>query len=365
VSATDLNLSIIRINLYNSTTLIESVNDSSSPFYHNFENLSNQIYYFNATACDYNNLCSGLVEREIEIDASLGNQISFILILEQYPYLDLNVSYLFETQLNFDHLVFPSSNITITFSNGTQNWTYQMVYNATSDTYQTEVAFTESGTYTLTANSYNPFGDFEVSTIFYVAEPFYVSFEFITSTQNNTYWWNWFNSNKYINDYAYVTAELLNNPRQYDPNIEPFFLQLPLTSRAVIPVWHGEYNDGIATIKLYERGTYAIRLIDGEIIFPTDYSVPNITESYGVNTYIGQSFINGTSSHVSLLTKKDLHPFTWLFNILTVILVMICILGAVFLFFIVPQSPAIAISFGLVLPIILIILRILLYIWVA
>lgn len=266
-------------------------------------------------------------------------------------YMDVNRTYPL-TLIPLDENIW---NITLNVYDG--NWSsFNFTWNGS--VYQLSILFNTIGDYPFVINSTEVAGD--IRGTFLVRQPFNATFRFIKRTQSYVFF-----SNKYINNYAYVTAELLTNPRKYDDNIEPFFAQLPLTSRAGTPAWFGEYTNGVATIKLYEGGTYVIRLIDGEITFPNEYSVPNITQSYGVNSYIGQYALNNTSSYEILLTSKMLKPYTWLFNIVLIILIIVCVIGAVFVFFAIPQSPAIAISLGLVLPIILIIIRIILYIWIA
>jgi hypothetical protein len=364
VTATDLNLSSINIYLYENYTLNQTINSLTSPFYHKFENLNNNTkYQFNASACDSLNYCTTLSTREITINSSISGTAELLVQISQYPYIDINQSTLFEGILTINGIPITDSNVNIFITNGTANWTYPMVYS--SGTYKVNLQFTQEGDYIFIVNSeHDLYGNNSVTGIFYVRTPFYLTYEFITSSQNNT-WYNFLIGNKYINEYAYVTAELLTNPRKYDPNIEPFFAQLPLTTRNQTPVWYGEYSNGIATIKLYETGNYAIRLIDGDITFTSDYSVPNITQSYGVNSYIGQTYLNDTTSKVELLTTKKLKPFTWLFNVILIILIIVSVIGSLFLFFVVPESPSIAISFGLIIPIVLIIVRILLWVWVA
>lgn len=266
-------------------------------------------------------------------------------------YLDVNRTYPL-TLIPLDENIW---NITLNVYDG--NWSlFNFTWNGSI--YQLSIMFNTIGDYPFVINSTEVAG--EIRGTFLVRQSYNVTFSFIK--RKNSYL---FFSNRYINEYAFVTAEFVTNPHKYDNNIEPFFAQLPLTSREGSPVWWGEYTNGVATIKLYERGNYAIRLIDGEINFPNEYSVPNITKSYGVNSFIGQYNLNNTSSYNILLDTKTLSPYTWLLNWITIILIVICLIGAFAIFLLIPEHPAISMGFGLVFPILLIILRIILYIWVA
>jgi len=70
VTSRDTNLASITIRLYNSTGLMNSTNHSTSPYFINFTNLIDGIYYFNATACDTLNNCANTETRTVTIYAS-------------------------------------------------------------------------------------------------------------------------------------------------------------------------------------------------------------------------------------------------------------------------------------------------------
>jgi hypothetical protein len=177
-----------------------------------------------------------------------------------------------------------------------------------------------------------------------------------------------FSSNKYINEMSYVTAELVGQKtffnNAYDPYLEPFIAKITDVSR-LKPVWYGEYTNGVATLKLYETGNHAIRLIDGEIFFPSEYSVPNITDSYGINIYAGIFNLNGTSNSYGIyLSSKDINPYNWLFSWILIIAICFSIFLSLFLLFMIPDYPFISLFIGIGLPIVLLIVRVVLFIFI-
>jgi hypothetical protein len=147
----------------------------------------------------------------------------------------------------------------------------------------------------------------------------------------------------------------------YNNNLEPFFAP-SRDSRFSKPVWYSSYSDGEATIKLYEQGEYAIRLIDGQITFSGDYAIPNVTESYGVNIYLGKYTLTNSSSYNILFQEKDLRPFTWLFNWVYIILLVLIILVGAILFFAMPDNVAFSSVFVIGGIIALTLLRIILWV---
>ena len=71
VTATDLNLTNITIYVYNSTSLINSTTTLASPNFVNFTNLTNGLYYFNATALDLAGNLNSTETRNVTINADL------------------------------------------------------------------------------------------------------------------------------------------------------------------------------------------------------------------------------------------------------------------------------------------------------
>jgi len=225
--------------------------------------------------------------------------------------------------------------------------------------YELSVLFTQTGDYLYVINSTEVIGD--IVGYFYVREPFNVTFRFYKDKSSTI-----FSSNKYVNNLAYLTAEFTGTKtlfqNNYNANLEPFIARIS-DDRFLKSVWHSKYNNGEATLKLYETGEYAVRLIDGDITFSGIYSVPNITKNYGVNVYVGKYIFTNTTSYSLLLTEKDLNPFKWLFNWIFVILVGSAFIISIFLFFVIPDKPLLSIIFGVGFISMLTLLRIIVYIW--
>jgi surface protein len=78
ITATDnVQLSNITIYLYNSSLdLVNQTTSNTSPYFVNFSGLSNQRYYFNATACDNNSNCNSTSTRYVDVNVMLGSGTS-------------------------------------------------------------------------------------------------------------------------------------------------------------------------------------------------------------------------------------------------------------------------------------------------
>lgn len=358
VTAIDVNLSYIEINFYEGTTLNATLNSSTSPLYSKFENLKDlTTYRFNATSCDTHGLCTDLATREIMTNSSISSSLEFTFIFEQYPYLDVNVSYLFEGDLTLAGLPLDGANVTLFISKGSQNWTYPMNFSSSTGTYIQTLEFTEEGTYNFIATAdHSTYGTRTASGTFYVKDPFYVTFRLYELKDTE--------ADPYENDFAYLIAYPQTSQLYYDDTMEQFVTPLLFKSSFNEDVFHAEYKDGEATIKLWDKGQkYNVRLIDGQISFDNVYSPPKIAKSYKVNMYVGNYTLTGNQTYNVYIDDKDLKPYFFLFNIILLIIVIVCVVTSIIIFFVIPDQPAISIAFGLVFPIILIILRILIYIW--
>jgi hypothetical protein len=72
VSANETSLENITLRLYNSTySQINSTNSTTSPLFANFSNLTEQAYYFNATACYSNGNCTSSATRSMILDTTI------------------------------------------------------------------------------------------------------------------------------------------------------------------------------------------------------------------------------------------------------------------------------------------------------
>jgi len=286
----------------------------------------------------------------------LGSISAFVTTSSNNLYIDLNRTYPL-VLVPLDNNVW---NITLNIYDGNTTWdAYNFSW--TGSQYQLSILFNQTGDYPYVINSTEVNGS--IIGNFFVREPYNVTFRFFKDKSSTI-----FSSNKYINNLAYLTAELVGNPllfqNHYDPYLEPFVAQIS-DDRFLKPVWHSQYTNGEGTIKLYERGDYAVRLIDGEITFAGLYSVPNITRSYGTNVYVGKYTFTNSSSYSLLLTEKDLHPFRWLFNWGYLILVGAVAIISIFLFFVMPDRPSFAIIFGIGFISMLTLIRVVLWFFVG
>lgn len=273
----------------------------------------------------------------------------------QYPYFDVSVS---ETITLIVNPLFNNVQFNLTFDDGLGNFS-SFILNKDNN-FSITLNFSEIGDYYYTLNSSNICYGIETGMI-YVREPFYITIKGFTSKENSTF----FHSNKYTNNFAYATAEFTGTKtlftNNYDTSLEPFVA--PISDlRFKKPVWYAGYSNGEATIKLYEQGEYALRLIDGQITFDGTYAIPNVTESYGTNIYLGKYYLTNSTSYSFLFTEKDLHPYRWLLNYVFIILIVGTIIVSIFMFFVIPESPMLSVVLAIGGTITLTLLRII--IWV-
>jgi hypothetical protein len=282
------------------------------------------------------------------------------LITYSYPYVDFNTSYFiqYETFFNNSLSYFGYYKMDITDINSTS--TFNFNWSNSTSTYDLELLFSEIGDYPFVI--YNPMCLNNFTGTFMVRHPYYVTVNAFISKENSTFW----HTNKYINNFAYLTAEFTDG-RSYNNDLEPFFNQFtnPINSVFQRPVFYAPYIDGSATIKLYENSTYALRFIDGQIIFPYTFSIPNITKSYGTNIYLGTFLLNQNDTYNIYLNKKDINPIGWLADYILLIGIIFAIAISIFLFFIIPSMPLLSIIFGIGFTMLLIILRVVIWLFIG
>ena len=243
------------------------------------------------------------------------------------------------------------------------NWT-TLNFTWGGEEYELFLIFSEIGDFPFVVNSTEVNGS--ITGVFKVRNAFDITFRFFKQKQSFPFF-----SNKYINNYAYVTAELTGEKtfftNAYDPMLEPFISPLKMkNSQFQKNVWYAPYRRGEATLTLYEDEEYAIRLIDGEIIFAGEYGVANVTDSYGINSYIGKyDFDATTQSYDIYLSRKDLNPYGWLLNVILVIGIVVVFMVSVGLFFLVPEYPLTSFLFGIGFSTLLILTRIVLFFWLG
>jgi len=273
--------------------------------------------------------------------------------LTNIMYADLGENY----TISIGKFPVQNSNITIELINATSNQSYPMNYNPATEQYTITFVFDEidNWVYNIYASdNYCPTITENITGIIKVREPFYVTFRGFKIKDKAV---------KYENDFAYVTAEFPN--KLYDPNLEGFITPLLFKYTFDTSVFHAPYIDGEATLKLWDKNDYAVRLIDGQILFKSSYTVPNVTKSHGVNSYWGMYYLNETSSYDVYLDDKDLYPYRWLFNVLLIISLFMIFIVSAFMFFVIPEYPFVTIAFAGVLTTTLIVLRIAIWIWLS
>lgn len=348
----------LTINLYNSTqSEIASSISNITPHFVEFTNLSNGIYYFNVTACDVFSICSSAETRKVTINQGLLGSLELSLIVPQYPYVDVNVTYPVNVELNVGDIVVNDAvvNFTLTLTNGTQISSI-MPYNSTTGYYGLSLIFDEVGDFpfTITANS-SSFGFVSESGTFIARVPFYLTIQLYEQGTLD----------QIENDFAYITAEYVGT-RRIDGLIEPFIYPIA-DNRFVAKSFHAQYINGEAYLKLYEPQTdYVFRYFDGVVNFDGEYSAPNVTKSYGTEVYLGTQYVNGTDSlYQFVLSQKDLKPYFWLFNWILVILLVLVGVGSLAMFFFFPDKPQIALIFGVLFTFVLIGIRVTVYLWMG
>jgi hypothetical protein len=316
---------------------------------------------------------SGINQWTIYANNSIGNETSYsvffnstcanptpIVHLNSYPYVDFNTTF----PISVTSFPVGNSNIQIELIDPDSNISvFNMTYDNVS-AYVSTFVFTKVGDYhfTIYGDGICPTIETNISGTLYIRVPFYVTIDGYINKSTS-----FFSDGKYKNDFAYVIAEITSDNKAkhfgFNDNLEIYITPLLFSKTFKSNVYHAPYSNGQATLKLYERNTtYALRLLDGQVTFPSEYSVPNITKSYGTNVYLGQMYLNGTDKQLNvLLTNQDLHPYFWLFNWILIIAVVFCVFIGLFLFFMIPQIPIISLAFMLGFPIALILIRIIIW----
>ncbi len=142
VTATDENLANITIRLYNSTNdLINSSVTGSSPNYINFSNLTEGIYYYNATANDTFGNENQTETRNITLDTTSPNMTSF------YPNSTGGISYEESFQINVSIVEPNDQAFNFTFTNGSVSLVEWFVDGAEQISYENLTQFTWIGSY--------------------------------------------------------------------------------------------------------------------------------------------------------------------------------------------------------------------------
>jgi hypothetical protein len=277
------------------------------------------------------------------------------LVVPQYPYVDCNTSYSIAVILDINGTRQQFDNLYITFpsTNQTFNFTWD------NATLQYEITFIfPTGDYPFLIWEDYPVGAMENITGTFIARcPYYVNVQVFRLNPKNQ-------SNPYLDSYAYITAEFEDNYGiPYSDFNERYFRPISFKELFTLKVFHAPYINGQATLKLWEKDkTYAFRLIDGQMSFYDGiYSKINMTKSYGTNIYLGTVMLNGTNDNLYIfLTESEIHPYQNLVNWTFLGLFILTFIGSIALLFIFPPF---AISFGVGMSIILLIIRIIIWIY--
>jgi hypothetical protein len=273
--------------------------------------------------------------------------------LDSYPYVEFNSSY----QIKVSSFPVGISNIKLRLNEPDGNISlFNMVYDNVSS-YVLDLVFTKIGDY-----SFVIYGDGICPTILnnitgnlLIRSSYNLT---ICGFQDKT-------GSPYKNEFAYIIAEFTTS--KYNSDLDQFITPLGFATTFKTPVFNALYRNGCGTLKLYEANeTYTLRLFDGQATFPSTYSEPNITTTYGTNILLGSYRMNGTSENLSVyLSPKDLNPYFWIFNWILIILIIAIIIISIFLFFVLNERPQFALIFFVMGVVGLIILRIVVWIYIG
>jgi hypothetical protein len=277
------------------------------------------------------------------------------LTLTSYPYVEIN------TTFNFEVSPFPVNNTQLAlkitaFGNSTY---YNLTYDDVSDSYKISLIFGNATDYSFVIYALDnvcPTLSQNLTGTLKVRESFDVTFRLFRYKSSFLIF-----SNAYENDFAYVTAEYSDN-RSYE-TIERYIRPL-YANPFKKSVFSAPYIDGEATLTLYDKDRfYGIRIIDGIIDFSSNYAVPNVTKSFGIEGYVGNYYLNGSDVEYDVyMPMKELRPYRTLFNWILFFLIIGALGVALILLFVIPEYHWVAIGTGVLIPIFLIAIRILLWV---
>lgn len=285
------------------------------------------------------------------------NQTRQQLVPISYPYVDFNINYPMQYFAYLNDVPSYVGNVSIDIQELIGNIsTFNFNWNYLINGYDLTLLFTEIGNYPFIIYSNSCPNTNNFTGTFIVRKSFNVTF---CGYKQDDY-------SSYVNDYAYLIAEYSTSKKYYDTNLEQFITPLGFATTYKTPVFHTFYRDGCGTLKLYEEEEYVVRLFDGIATFPTTFSAPNITKTYGTNIYFGKYTLNSTNEDMKvLLSSKDIHQYRWLLNWLFIISIGLAFIISIFLFFVVPQIPSLSIIFGLGFVGMATLIRIVLWFWLG
>jgi hypothetical protein len=281
-----------------------------------------------------------------------NDDLSIILYALEYPYVELNSSYLVRVKLFSNDTELLDGNLILELreKNGSViniNLPYSI-----DGYYENAIIFNETGDYPflIEANSLSR-GYINVSGQYSVRSSFFITVKIYKAKDLTAY----------KNDFAFITAEYPTYERYaLDPLTEALF-----KPQYFISAFHSPYINGESTIKLYDSNRdYTFRAIDGQITFSSLYSVPNISRSYGLDTTLTTRFLNNSNQTLSFyVTDKELRPLTYLLNASLIIGLILVLIVTIILFFAYPEMPVFALIFGALFTFILLAFRVI--VWVG
>lgn len=350
-------ITFYNISLYNTDgshykTLIQNTTE----FFHivNITSENTGEYLIGVTAYDQNNQTATGFSENFTINnylpISCANDTVYV-VFSSYPYVDLNQS--FNISLYYFNSGMSRIQMMINDSSGNISY-FNFTYSPLTLSYSISLIPTVVDNYrfTIFGDGFCPTVVQNISGYFFSRSPFNVTIRLFNADDNSSIW----------GSLAWVTAEFVNF--KPDSNIETYLN--PLIFNPFRPkVFHAPYQNGKAEIKLYEPNTtYTFRYFRGSPQFSGQYGYYNITKLYGENIYLSSEKLNDTDTGFDyFLTEKDLHPYRWLFNTILILIVVLSVVVGIFLFFVIPDKPFIALIFTFLFIGGSIVLRTVLWIW--
>lgn len=256
------------------------------------------------------------------------------ILFSTFPYVAVNQSLSMTKIVAFNNTNSYAGNVTIDVNGSV----FPFLFDNSQKKYNLALSFSQVGNYPFNIYSNNSCVT-NYTALFLVRDPLTIKMcGFDQKTRN-----------PYKNDYGYLIAEPTNSKKFYDTTLETYLIPLGFENFYKTPVIHSYYRNGCATLTIYDKGEYAVRFFDGVATFNTTFSPPTITKSYGVNAYVGKYNFQNDDSISLFFTAKDLHPYTWLFNWILVIIIILTVVIGVFVLFASPSHSGFVIVFGLIM----------------
>jgi hypothetical protein len=275
------------------------------------------------------------------------------LIVNQYPYIDLNVSYpmnVYFSGIGSTSLINTNVYINITAVNSSN--VFSFVYNPLTSHFDLTLLFADYGDYTFKIWEDNlKITTSNLTGVLKVRTPFNITVQVFDSDDS---------FNPYINNFAYITAEFDKPYNSQFDALENFIYPL---SNSKSPVFHTKYTGGIANLKLFENETnYMFRIIDGDINFNYTYSSPDIKKTYKINSYLGKKYINSTNQNINfVISQNQIHQYRTFINWIMILGILLISVVSIVLFFAFPQMPLFALIFGFLFTFLLVATRLIIW----